>query len=46
MYQGGKRRLNRAKVKALHARGEGPAAIAKALKCSRMQVYRILGESA
>src|SRR5215210_3117338 len=43
IYQGGNRRLNRAKVKALHARGEGPAAIAKALKCSRMQVYRILG---
>src|SRR3954463_8640744 len=45
IYQGGKRRLNRAKVKALHARGEGPAAIAKAMKCSRMQVYRILDES-
>src|SRR3954447_20511496 len=46
IYQGGKRRLNRAKVKALHARGEGPAAIAKALKCSRMQVYRIIQEGA
>ena len=44
IYQGGKRRLNRAKVKALHATGQGPAAIAKTLKCSRMQVYRILGE--
>ena len=38
--------MNRAKVKALHAKGQGPAAIAKALKYSRMQVYRILGESA
>jgi DNA invertase Pin-like site-specific DNA recombinase len=45
VYQGGERRLNRAKVKALHARGEGQAAIAKALRCSRMQVYRILAEA-
>ncbi len=41
-YQGGKRRLDRAEVKALSAVGHGPAAIARALGCSRMQVYRIL----
>jgi DNA invertase Pin-like site-specific DNA recombinase len=42
-YKGGKRRLDHEKVLALHSRGHGPAAIAKALGCSRMQVYRILG---
>jgi DNA invertase Pin-like site-specific DNA recombinase len=42
-YKGGKRRLDHEKVLALHGRGHGPAAIAKALGCSRMQVYRILG---
>jgi hypothetical protein len=26
--------------------GQGPAAIAKALRCSRMQVYRVLGDGA
>jgi DNA invertase Pin-like site-specific DNA recombinase len=41
-YKGGKRRLNHDKVLALHGSGHGPAAIAKALGCSRMQVYRIL----
>ena len=42
LYTGGKPRLDRAKIKALHAAGSGPAAIAKALGCSRMQVYRVL----
>jgi len=43
VYKGGKRRLNRAEVRAMSVAGNGPAAIARALGCSRMQVYRILG---
>lgn len=43
-YQGGRRRLDRAHIKALKASGLGPAAIAKAVGCSRMQVYRVLEE--
>lgn len=46
VYRGGTRRLDREKVKAMRAEGMGPAAIAKALGCSRMQVYRIMGEDA
>lgn len=42
VYRGGKRRLDHDKVLALHSTGHGPAAIAKALGCSRMQIYRIL----
>ncbi|SCY34614.1 recombinase family protein [Microvirga guangxiensis] len=42
VYKGGKRRLDHAKVKAMHSEGHGPAAIAKALGCSRMQVCRVL----
>ena len=42
IYTGGKPRLDRVRIKALHAGGNGPAAIAKALGCSRMQVYRVL----
>ncbi len=44
-YAGGKRRLDRQQVRALHAAGSGPAAIAAAVGCSRMQVYRILREA-
>ncbi|GJE62618.1 recombinase family protein [Methylobacterium trifolii] len=44
VYTGGQRRLDRERVRALHAAGLGPAAIAAALGCSRMQVYRILQE--
>jgi DNA invertase Pin-like site-specific DNA recombinase len=44
VYQGGKRRLNREQIKALKESGAGPAAIAKAVGCSRMQVYRVLQE--
>ncbi len=44
VYNGGKRRLDRSEVKALSTVGHGPAAIARALGCSRMQVYRILAE--
>lgn len=43
-YVGGKRRLDRERIKALHAKDTGPAALAKALGCSRMQVYRVLQE--
>jgi len=43
-YAGGKRRLDRARIKALRAAGSGPAAIAAAMGCSRMQVYRVLEE--
>ncbi|MCJ2010420.1 recombinase family protein [Methylobacterium sp. J-092] len=42
LYTGGKRRLDRDKVLAMKAAGTGPAAIARALGCSRMQVYRII----
>ena len=44
-YTGGKRRLDRERVKAMHAAGSGPATIAAALGCSRMQVYRILQDA-
>ena len=43
-YADGKRRLDRAQIKALHVAGSGPAAIARAVGCSRMQVYRVLQE--
>ena len=44
VYAGGKRRLDRDRIRSLHAAGSGPAAIAKAVGCSRMQVYRVLQE--
>lgn len=43
-YKGGKRRLDRAKILAMHNQGQGPAIIARAVGCSRMQVYRVLKE--
>lgn len=46
VYVGGKRRLDRERIKVLHADGVGPAAIARALGCSRMQVYRVLSGNA
>jgi DNA invertase Pin-like site-specific DNA recombinase len=45
VYAGGKRRLDREPVKAMHAEGSGPAAIARAVNCSRMKVYRMHRES-
>ena len=45
IYLGGKRRLDRERIRALHAEGAGPAAIARTLGCSRMQVYRVLQET-
>lgn len=44
-YAGGKRKLDRCKVRALRAEGIGPSEIAQQMGCSRMQVYRILAES-
>jgi len=41
-YQGGKRRFDREKVRALRAAGMGPSEIATKVGCSRMQVYRML----
>lgn len=43
-YKGGKRRIDRFLVKNLADSGMGPTAIAKAIGCSRMQVYRVLTE--
>ncbi|MGH0275911.1 recombinase family protein [Sinorhizobium meliloti] len=45
VYKGGRPRIDRAAVLNLHQRGAGPAAIARALGCSRMQVYRILNRA-
>ena len=42
VYKGGKRRLDHAEIRTMSADGHGPAAIARALGCSRMQVYRVL----
>ena len=42
-YTGGKRRVDRSEVIHLRAEGVGPSEIARRLGCSRMQVYRILG---
>ncbi|CAO4178339.1 DNA invertase Pin-like site-specific DNA recombinase [Methylorubrum aminovorans] len=44
VYAGGKRRFDRERIQELHAAGTSPTAIARALGCSRMQVYRILQE--
>ena len=42
VYKGGKTRIDSSLVTQLHELGVGPTAIARELKCSRMQVYRIL----
>lgn len=44
-YQGGKRRLDRDLIRQLRIEGLGPSDIAKKVGCSRMQVYRVLGEN-
>ncbi|MBP1180971.1 DNA invertase Pin-like site-specific DNA recombinase [Methylobacterium sp. PvR107] len=44
IYVGGKRRLDRERIRVLHAEGAGPAAIARIVGCSRMQAYRVLQE--
>jgi DNA invertase Pin-like site-specific DNA recombinase len=40
VYQGGKRRLDRERIRAMHAAGSGSAA--NTGSCSRVQVYRVL----
>lgn len=45
VYKGGKRRIDRAIVVELSNEGLGPSEIAKRLRCSRMQVYRIKSEA-
>lgn len=44
-YKGGKRRIDRERIAQLLASGEGPSAVAKAVGCSRMHVYRVRGET-
>lgn len=44
IYKGGKRRLDREAIRSMHATGRAVTQIAKELGCSRMQVYRVLGE--
>ena len=41
-YSGGKRRIDRTRIKQMTAEGNGPSAIARILGSSRMQVYRVL----
>src|SRR5262245_28872082 len=43
-YQGGVKRIDRARVRALKSNGAGPSAIAHEMGISRRQVYRILEE--
>ncbi|MBA8910703.1 recombinase family protein [Aminobacter ciceronei] len=45
VYQGSKPRIDRATICEMHAEGVGATAIAKAVGCSRMQVYRVLRAS-
>ena len=45
VYNGGTRRLDHEMILTMKAAGKGPAAIAKAIGCSRMQVYRVLGST-
>ena len=45
LYQGGKRRLDRATIAAMAAKGASPSLIAQQVGCSRMQVYRVLREN-
>ena len=42
IYKGGSKRIERDAVLSLHSKGATPTMIARELKCSRMQVYRIL----
>ena len=42
VYAGGKERLDREHIRSLYTEGIGPAAIARTVWCSRMQVYRVL----
>ncbi|TAU15499.1 recombinase family protein [Rhizobium ruizarguesonis] len=44
VYRGGRPRLDYALIQRLHGERIGASAIAKAARCSRMQVYRILAK--
>ncbi len=44
VYKGGKKRIDRSQIKALHESGLGPSKIASIVGCSRMQVYRVNSE--
>lgn len=44
-YKGGRHRIDREEIWRMKKDGHGPAAIARALRCSRMQVYRVLDET-
>ncbi|WP_050563568.1 recombinase family protein [Rhizobium leguminosarum] len=46
VYTGGKPRLDYALVWKLRNEGLGPSEIAKMVKCSRMQIYRVLAKGA
>ncbi len=43
VYKGGKSRISHQKIRELRDAGMGIMAIASTVKCSRMQVYRVLG---
>ncbi|MDW9408563.1 helix-turn-helix domain-containing protein [Sinorhizobium meliloti] len=45
VYKGGKVRLDHSLIRRLHEEGLGVSAIASTAKCSRMQVYRVLGRT-
>jgi len=45
-YKGGKVRIDHQRIRQLSALGHGVVAIAKAVSCSRMQVYRVLRAAA
>src|SRR5450830_1916609 len=42
IYRGRKCRIDRERVKAMHDAGSNPTTIARALGCSRMQIYRVI----
>ncbi len=42
VYKGGKTRLDHSRIIRLLQDGLGPTAVAKTLRCSRMQVYRVM----
>ncbi|TIN31723.1 MAG: recombinase family protein [Mesorhizobium sp.] len=45
VYRGGKARIDHQRIVEMHKARMGPSDIAKAMGCSRMQIYRILKES-
>lgn len=45
VYRGGIKRISRDRIFELRGAGESKSSISKSLRCSRMQVYRILAEN-